>query len=84
MELTLSNILNLKKDEVSVSMQSRDELSDLKLQLQDIKEQMVSIETRYNLAYDEDMIECHIYEMKALDAQYRYIYKKLRGISVGV
>ncbi len=63
------------------SLEKTDELAELRRQLVQIKEQMASLESKFNLTCNEDMIEVHIYEMKALDARYQYIYKRAKSIS---
>ncbi|MBE6886127.1 MAG: DUF2508 family protein [Oscillospiraceae bacterium] len=48
-----------------------------------VQQELEAVNTWYNLAVDEDLIESYIYQMKALKAKYAHLLKqaKLAGIT---
>ena len=53
-------------------------------QVQQVREQMDCLETRFNLASDDALIESAIYEMNALHVKYDYLLKRAKAMKVKV
>lgn len=83
MELALGRILNVKvqskKNEDSIADKR---MGDLKAELSDIKENMRTIQSKFDLTSDDDLIEAYIYEMEAWEARYRSVYKKAKLLNI--
>ncbi len=63
--------------------EKREDREKLLLDIKKVSMQIAQAESRFQMASDEDLIDSCIYEMEALNAQYRYLLRKAKeeGIS---
>lgn len=47
-------------------------------ELRDVRRQLEAVDSLFNLTCDNDMIDYYIHQVNALDARYRFLYKKIK------
>lgn len=52
--------------------------NDILLELDSVKQNLEMVAARFNYQNDPDLLEACIYEMKALNARYRYLTREAR------
>lgn len=74
------NIFNTS-DKQKLKSEIKEE-SELIADINEVKERLISVESRYNITMDEDLLESLIFEENALKARYEYLIKvaKMKGI----
>lgn len=55
----------------------KEEATDIIYHINQLVAQKSQYQTAFNECIDIDLTEAHIYELKAIEARYRYLFKKL-------
>lgn len=58
--------------------QDSEEMQDLKMSLEDTKQQIARAYAWFNSASDSDLIESYVYEISALQARYNYLLRRIK------
>lgn len=69
-----SKILSNEKADPAALEEYRRILADLEY----LKKQIQQVDTNFNMAVDEDLVESYIYELNALSARLRYVMREAK------
>ena len=56
-------------------------IAEIKREIKNVKSQIESAETRFEFESEPDLVESSIYEIKSLNAKYRYLLKAAKELS---
>ena len=65
----------------SVSDYGANRMSDVKKEMREIKQRIECARTRFEFQSEPELVESAVYEIKSLDARYRYLIKTAKELN---